>query len=352
MNRVWKIVGITAAVLVVLVGIGAGVVYAGLRSVHEYIPIVSAPPSSTNPGADQSLVLLEGTPDDIDEDYALPEVENPDDTPIYQKVRIDEDVINILMLGQDSGLEDNVSTRSDSCFLISYDRSKGSVKMVSILRDTWTHIEGHGYNRVNAAYSFGGIGLLINTLNDMYDLDIQHYVITGFDEFADCIDQLGGLDMDLTEKEVKFINDRLPDADLKAGPCHLNGAMALLHARNRRTGNGDFGRTQRQRDIMLTSYKTLLSSRNPAQYLSFIQYALNNVRTNMEPDELVTLGMEVLQTENLDISYARLPYDGTWSYAEKDGKSVLSVDFEENTKLIKDFLYNGGEGLTKDREDN
>ena len=162
--------------------------------------------------------------------------------------------------------------------------------------------------------------------------------VTGFDEFESVIDELGGLDLELTEKEAAYLNRNL-GTELEEGMSHLDGAMALAHARNRRTGDGDFGRIRRQRDLMLAAFKKLKSVDSPGTWLSFMEFALGNIRTNMDPAEMITLGLEVLQNDGLDIAYSRVPQDGTWSYAEKDGKSVLSVDFEENAAYLKEFLY-------------
>lgn len=343
MKKVWIVVVCVVCVIALGVCVSAAVAYGKLRSTYaedkpvERPDLVSVPTEA--PKVDDTLEIVQDTPDDIGEDYEVDvDGEKVEQTPIYEVMPIDENVINILLVGQDTGLEWNKSTRSDSCMLVSYNREKKSVKMVSIMRDTWTHIDGHGWNRVNAAYSFGGPGLLINTLNEMYDLDIQNYVITGFDEFEDCIDMLGGLDMELTEKEAEFINKNL-NMNIEAGMNHLTGAMALKHARNRRTGNGDFGRIQRQRDIILTAYNKLRAEGNVATYLNFINFALGNIRTNMDTGVIITLGMEVLQADDLDIAYARVPFDGTWSYATKDGKAVLAVDLEENEEKLKAFLY-------------
>lgn len=345
MKKIYITVICIVAVMTAVSGAVLGVLYGNMNRIPaqdvEIVKkpdIVSVPVQSAE--EDETLEKIEETPDDLGEDY---DVEIADDVevgqkPIFEAVPIDENVINILVVGQDTGLEWNKSTRSDSCMVVSYNRAEASVKVISIMRDTWTHIEGYGWNRINAAYSFGGIGLLINTINDIYELDIQNYVITGFDEFEALIDKLGGLDMELTEKEAEFINEKL-DMDIEAGMNHLTGAMALKHARNRRTGDGDFGRIRRQKELALTAFKKLKSEGDIAAYLAFMEFGLTNISTNMDPKEMITLGLEVLQAEDLDIAYSFVPCEGSWSYAEKEGKSVLSVDFEKNRKYLKEFLY-------------
>ena len=349
MKKIYVIVLSVIIVLLFSVAATLGILYGIVSKPHDKTVLIVKKPDvvavpTTEKKVDETLEKGKAIPDDLGEDY---EIEFSDDIeveqkPIFEAVPIDENIINVLVVGQDTGLEWNKSTRSDSCMVVSYNRAAKSVKVVSIMRDTWTYIEGHGWNRINAAYSFGGIGLLINTINDVYELDIQNYVITGFDEFEALIDALGGLDMELTEKEAEFINEKL-DMDIEAGMNHMTGAMALKHARNRRTGDGDFGRIKRQRDLALTAFNKLKNEGDIASYIAFIEFGLTNVNTNMKPGEIMTLGLEVLQAENLDIAYSFVPCEGSWTYAEKDGKSVLSVDFEKNCAYLKEFLYGGEE---------
>lgn len=338
----WYIAVVCILAVVALVsGVALGALYGGAKRLHaQEVQIVKKPDVVSLPVTDDTLNRVDESMVNLDEDYD-PEISDDievEQKPIFEAVPIDENVINILLVGQDTGLEWNKSTRSDSCMLISYNREEQCVKVVSIMRDTWTHIDGYGWNRINAAYSFGGIGLLINTINDVYELDIQNYVITGFDEFEALIDKLGGLDMELTDKEAQFINKEL-DMDIEAGMNHMTGAMALKHARNRRTGDGDFGRIRRQRDIALTAFNKLKNEGDVSTYVTFLEFGLNNIRTNMEPKEIITLGMEILQAEQLEIAYSYVPCEGTWSYGEKDGKAVLMVDFEKNSEYLKEFLY-------------
>ena len=308
MKRTLVIIAAVAGVLLLAAaGLGA-LAWCKLDSLHQdTVQVVKKPDIVAVPTPeirqDETLVKLEETPEDVGEDY---QVDIDEETAaqlkqedIFETAVIDENVINVLLVGQDTGLEWNASTRSDSCMILSYDRAAGSVKTVSVMRDTWTPIEGHGWNRINAAYSFGGVGLLINTINEVYDLDIQYYVITGFDEFEAVIDELGGLDMELTAKEAAYLN-KTCGTDLAEGMNHLNGAMALMHARNRRTGDGDFGRIRRQRDLLLAAYKKVRSISDVGTWLSLMEFGMGNIRTNIDPAMMVTLGLEALQNDARD----------------------------------------------------
>ncbi len=339
MKKSVKISLIVIAALLGVAAIGLAVVYGLLGKTYTGdIDIIDRDqPTTTVPSTDDTLDPLE-SPDDLHIDYNVGDDVEADDVPIYKQVPIDERVLNFVLIGQDTSLSNNNSTRSDSCILVSYNRDTHSIKMVSILRDTWVPIEGHGWNRINAAYSFGRAGLLINTINDVFDLDIQNYVIIGFEEFKECIDELGGVHITLTDAEARVINNRT-GSDLSGGECLLNGEQALVYARDRSSRDGDFSRVIHQRNLLLAVYNELKSDGSLEEYLSFASFALNNVKTNITPDELITIAMEVMQADSLNIEYARVPFDDTWRYANKDGRSVISVDLDRNAEMLNEFLY-------------
>ena len=101
-------------------------------------------------------------------------------------------------------------------------------------------------------FAYGGVGLTINTINQQFGLDVQDYVIINFENLVEIIDQLGGIQVMLTEEEAAYYRENgMPD--IVAGNVTLSGSQALAHARNRSLDN-DFGRTERQRDVIYGIY--------------------------------------------------------------------------------------------------
>lgn len=341
MKKGIKIFIVVLLVLIILAGIVFGYFWIKLKGMSDgAVDIVPQPTISATPlpEIDDSLEDVEGTPDDIHIDYDVT-TDKSDRTSIYKKEPIDSDVINIVLIGQDSSFGSG-STRSDSTILMSYNKKTNTIKMVSFLRDMWVQIDGYGWNRINAAYSFGGPGLAINTLNDRFQLDIQRYVIIGFDEFENVIDEMGGIDIYISAEEAKYINKSSVKEKVKevSGVQHLNGAQTLVHARNRRTGSGDFSRTDRQRQIILAIYSKLVEKKDAGTLMSFINYSLDNVKTNMSPNEITSLAVDIVGS-GVSFESSRVPFDGEWKYAKKEGKSVLSIDLADNVEKLHDFLY-------------
>lgn len=172
------------------------------------------------------------------------------------------------------------------------------------------------------------MGLTINTINTLFDLDIQDYVIVDFEEMVQLIDKLGGIEVSITNVEANYYNKHF-GWGIEKGINKLDGERTLIHARNRKSNGGDFERTRRQRDIMLSVFKKIMSARD-AQILSeFVDYAVKNVKTNMQPEKIFSLALVMLNSQDLNIGQGRVPEDGTWQYASKDGKSVLAIDFKK-----------------------
>lgn len=186
--------------------------------------------------------------------------------------------VNYLLVGSDSrenlsdSLGDNFSAsggeRADVIMLVHASPTDRRVQMLSIPRDFKVDIPGHGVNKVNAAYAFGGPDLLVATIQSATGIPIHHYVEVGFAQFADVVDTLGGITIDFPYPA----RDAQSGLEVGAGPQHLDGAEAVAFARSRsyeeqrpegwvKVGASDIGRTERQQLLLA---KLLSSARSPA----------------------------------------------------------------------------------------
>jgi len=266
------------------------------------------------------------------------------DGKIQKKDQLKDEVFNILLVGVDArGNEKN--SRSDTIVLASYNKTEHSVKLISFLRDTYVNIPSKGWNKINAATSFGGVGMLINTLNENFNLDIQHYVQIKFDDFKEVIDLMGGLDVELTDAEIRYINKKLHvenrdynnDITAEAGVVHLNGTQTLWHCRNRSVGNGDFARTDRQREVLnLILNKALDLS---ASQMSSLVYSMKDyVDLNVPLNLILSLGKDAGITKELTVESYSVPFDGEFTYATKGGASVLILDMKDTVVRLFEIL--------------
>jgi len=265
-------------------------------------------------------------------------------------------VTNILLFGLDSRAKNSVS-RSDTIMIATIDKKNQAIKLTSLMRDMYVPIPGRKNNRINTAYIFGGPALAIKTVNTNFDLDIRYYVTVDFFGLEKIIDQVGGVTIDVKEKEIPYINscikelnglnkDTKPVALLtESGLQTLNGRQAVAYARVRKVGNADFERTERQRRVLAELFKKVKTI-NPLKLPGLVTTMLPYVETNLPKTEILSLGISVLGFKNKDIIQYRLPVDGTFTSKRIDGMAVLVPDLEKNKTLLHDFIY--GDGVNND----
>lgn len=355
-----RILLIAGIILLLLLLIGGGLFLTALRRLHgdEQIPIVSREEEYVmetmgetiqyvdeweNYGSETETEEMSPTPDETGTAAGTvteAETAAPVQVPIFQQNKNNKDVINVLLLGRDARNAAVEYGRTDSMIILSYNKKTNDVRMVSLLRDIYVPIEGHGWNRINTAYAFGGIGLCINTINDVFGLDIQDYVTVDFGGLISVIDSIGGIDLDLTADEIFMYREmgRLP-GDAAAGIHHMDGEFALIHARNRTLGT-DFERTRRQRDILTAIYQKVTASSSLTEVTRLITSALDMVKTNMSASTLITLAADVLQNgSSIEIDGAHVPFADTYRGGIVREMWVIEIDFAENIRRMHEFLY-------------
>lgn len=266
----------------------------------------------------------------------------------------EEGVTNILLIGNDSR-ENGEDGRSDAMILLSISNKTKKIYMTSLLRDMYVEIPGYKDNRLNAAYSYGGAELLMETIEQNFDISISRYVLVNFEAFANLVDAVGGVDLELTGKEVEYVNGYLveynillgrPEGtdyfdDLSGGMLHLNGPQALAYCRNRYIGT-DFGRTERQRKVLTEVIHKLPKGvlTNPK---GLIDGLMPNLTTNLTQAECYRLSLMAPKLLTYDIIQNSIPIEGTYKDATHRKMSVLEVDFEANKKFLQENLYGTGD---------
>lgn len=278
-------------------------------------------------------------------------------------------VVNILLVGVDtrSTTLDSGLQNGDVQIVVSINKDDGSIKLTSILRDLYVTIPGYkNKNRINVAYARGGGQLAMRTINKNFELNIENYITINFYGLASIIDSLGGIDIEMTATEAKAINTYLrqhpPKYDnqgkdytrvalpAKAGTHHCDGIQAVMYARLRKVDN-DFGRTARQRKLMeLLLEKVLEGGMSMTKLNDLLNACMPYVQTNMKASTLFELAMGVLRSgiaDRLDsgedlLEQHRIPMDGTYSYLDVNGASVINMgskSFPQNVQALHEFIY-------------
>ncbi len=263
-------------------------------------------------------------------------------TPIYKVEKKDPNVENILVIGTDSRDVTKERGRSDALIVVSYNKKTGSVKMISILRDSLVPIEGRGWNRINAAYSFDGVGLCINTVNQLLDLDIQRFVVVDFNGVTDFIDKVGGVTISLTQKEVDYLtNYSGGKVKYNVGPNNFNGDRALAYMRIRKI-DSDFKRTERQRKVIETLARKILNEKSLSEIYDLTNFAFGLVKTNISLTELTSVignvATDALQN-GLDIESHHVPFSDAYTYKYYNGMAIVSFDINDAARRVNKIIY-------------
>ena len=256
-------------------------------------------------------------------------------------LKSDTFVENILLIGVDDRKGGAVS-RSDTMILVSIDKKHGQIKMTSFMRDTYVTIPGHGDDKMNAACVYGRPQLVMETIEYNFGIDVDSYVLVDFNAFKDVIDSLGGVTVEVEQREAEYIN-RTSKQKIEYGDAvTLNGEEALVYVRIRYL-DSDFYRTQRQRKV-ISAILSQVKKSNPFDLIDTAKTVLSYVETDMNPIELSLLAEgAVLLYMRYDIVQARVPFDNKYTSSTINGASVLTIDKAETSELVQDFIYNKAE---------
>lgn len=245
----------------------------------------------------------------------------------------DQNDLNILIIGTDSRGEDR--GRSDSLMVAHYDQKRKQPKLISIMRDSYVDIPGYGKDKINAAYSYGGIELVRKTLKENFDLPIEYYVTINFDHFKEAIDNLfpKGVTID-AEKDLD-----LDQVFIKAGKQKMDGNTLLQYSRFREDEEGDFGRIRRQQQVLSAISQQVTNVTSLSKLPKTTGKLLGYVDTNLSESTILSVGKDFALGDTKKIETLAVPIDKTWEFNnDTPSGSVLELDTEENAKAIQTFL--------------
>ncbi len=252
--------------------------------------------------------------------------------------------LNVLLLGTDD-LRDGAQ-RSDAMIIASI--GYGKFRLTSLMRDTVVDIPGHGQNKLNAAFAFGGPELAMRTVNQNFGLNIMHYAQVDYVALVRVIDALGGVELNITDAEQARLNVAMLKVRSVFQPLgytaheltqygediHLDGLQALSYARLRKI-DSDFMRTSRQRTLLNAIAKKLRDNLwNPVLLYRLVRVVMDNVHTNMSALQILSLGEKALLAGECE--QLRLPVDGSY---EDDGSKLTIVNMNANRGAFMEFAY-------------
>jgi LCP family protein required for cell wall assembly len=213
-----------------------------------------------------------------------------DDVETSAESGIDDDAINILVMGVDSrpGEAIDIGVRPDSLMILRLDPSQGSCRVLAIPRDTRTELPGYGMTKINHALAVGGIPYEQEVVENLTGLTIDHYVLIDFDGFKELVDAVGGITINVPET----LTIAEQGVTFEAGEQNFNGQQALTYARYRGGPDGDFGRIQRQQQV-LRGLVQRASGLNVVKSINELLPAVSaNIRTDLSPTDMANIALD------------------------------------------------------------
>jgi len=310
-RRAWRIVGVATTVLVV-----ATIAFAGM--------------AVYNVGRDfdarvQTLIA----PFPTDAPAIAPQSASPTQTPAATTV-----AQNILLLGSDTrgmvgtSIADQRGQRSDTIMLVHIPADRQNIFVMSIMRDSWLTIPGHGEAKINAAMSFGGVPLAVETVEGLLGIQIDHVAVVDFGGFAGVTDALGGVFVD---NPIGFLSSKIPGYTFQQGEQMLDGTKALAFARERYAfSDGDFQRVRNQQILIKGLMKAVLTT-DTIVTPGKLDGLINALAPHLASDDglgsayLAGLAVELRNVRYDDVTFFTMPTAGTGTSA--DGQSIVNIDW-------------------------
>lgn len=256
---------------------------------------------------------------------------------------------NILLVGVDR--RGSQGGNADTIMIATLDKRNQRLKLTSILRDCYVPIPEVGEGRINSAAAHGGMPLLLDTINQAFDMELSKYVLVDFRMFERIVDKLGGVTVRMTEKEISAANDVIAglnkqrgveylwDGFIFANPGNvlLDGKQALGYARVRKI-DSDFSRTNRQFKVLSAIYAKF-RSKNAVQQAALVYDLLEYVETDLNPAEVVDIAMAALSLNTNGLLHEQVPFADTYRSGSVQRKSALALDMPANAWLLHAFIY-------------
>ena len=260
---------------------------------------------------------------------------------------------DIALFGLDNRSNGTYDTgNSDVIMILSINNDTKEVRMVSVYRDTYLDVSGKdekkNFQKCNSAYARGGAERAVSMLNKNLDLNIDNYVVFDFAAIADAIDLMGGIELDISESEMKIMNEsyitytedivgKKSSLIDHAGTQKVDGVQAVSYARIRYTAGGDFKRAERQRTVISKTFEKAKKAKL-SQLTEIMDAVFPEIKTDLSSTEMmkiirIAMGYDISQSVGF-------PFDRTTDTLGKKGSCVIPCDLESNVIKLHQLLYN------------
>lgn len=265
--------------------------------------------------------------------YKLNSMYDKEEANQIEKVEKVDGITNILLVGVDGENVDR-GNRSDAMMVLTIDSDNNDIRLTSLARDTYVDIPGYSTEKLTHAYAYNGPSLLLETIKNNFGINIDKYVSVSFSSFISIIDELGGVQIDVTDKEVSEI----PGVN-EAGNQILTGEQALSYSRIRYIDSA-YQRDSRQRTVLQAVYNKLATIPK-TEFLDIANTLLRYTKTNMTPMEIISISNQALKTGDKTFDELEFPLEGhrTGHTISNEKGWVIEWEKEYNKNAIYKFIF-------------
>lgn len=267
-----------------------------------------------------------------------------------------DNVYNALLLATDSRDGDMRNGRSDVMIIASVNKTTNEVKLASLSRDLYVQLSpGIGNNKLNAAYAFGGPYLSVKVVNQVFEMNIEDYVVVNFATMAAIVDALGGVDIHLVGMEYAYINYLVAVSEDYEGfakssgrrqlteehadtAVHLDGLQAVSYARIRKMDD-DLQRGSRQRILLQAMMDKAMNNLSPSTFYSLATSMMNSTSTNVKLTTVIELGNWLLSADEITMNEMSIPVAGSYHSTREKEMDVISFNQSQNVQELHQFIY-------------
>jgi len=242
--------------------------------------------------------------------------------------------INIMLLGSDSRGEEHA--RTDTLMIVHYNQNTHKMKIASIMRDIYVNIPEIGYQKMNAAFAYGGPELVRKTLKENFGIDINYYAIADFEGFSKIVDIVApkGIEVDIPYEMSYGIG-----MTLHPGKQVLHGDQLLGYVRFRHDRLSDFGRVERQQEAIEKLKEQAVSMHSVVNLPKILGTVTPYIQTNLDTPTILSITKGLNKSDDLD--RIRIPVQNSYENDTVNVGAVLKIDMDENARVLNEFLDDG-----------
>lgn len=262
-----------------------------------------------------------------------------------------KDYYAFLLLGNECLKTSYENGRMDAMMLVTVDRKTGKINMMSLLRDTYVTIPDGRHAKLNAVYKYCGMKVFYDLIEEYYGIRPDAYFMVGFDELEEVIDMLGGAEVLLTEQEATYLNStnyisKKENRNVVPGKQLMNGNQVMGYVRVRKVPNAygsyfDFGRTERQRYVLLDLYDKYIDG-SISENVFIVRRIMESIHSDASEELIEAALYSIYSNEKQTIGSYRIPAAGECDDEAKadDGlDDVIEADWEKTRLRVHNIVY-------------